>query len=103
MCREEWLETDQYTNCRLGDGRVVINSARWLTAVPEYGAPLETYQAYALNHEVGHQLGFEHELCPEPGQPAPVMLQQTLGLDGCVANGWPYLDGRRYEGPPTDQ
>jgi Protein of unknown function (DUF3152) len=103
MCREDWLETEQYTNCRLNDGRVVINSARWLTAVPEYGAPLETYQAYALNHEVGHQLGFGHELCPGPGEPAPVMQQQTLGLDGCVANGWPYLDGRRYGGPPTDQ
>ena len=103
MCREGWLETEQYTNCRLNDGRVVINSERWLTAVPEYGAPLETYQAYALNHEVGHQLGFGHELCPGPGQPASVMQQQTLGLDGCVANGWPFLDGRRYGGPPTDQ
>src|SRR5690606_1551029 len=24
ICREEWLETGQYTNCRLSDGRVVI-------------------------------------------------------------------------------
>ena len=103
MCREDWLETDGYTNCRLGDGRVVINSDRWLTAVPDYGAPLDTYQAYAVNHEVGHQLGFGHELCPGPGQPAPVMQQQTLGLDGCVANSWPYLDGRRYEGPLTSR
>ena len=101
MCREDWLETDGYTNCRLGDGRVVINSARWLTAVPDYGAPLDIYQAYAVNHEVGHQLGYGHETCPGPGQPAPVMQQQTLGLAGCVANSWPYLDGRRYEGPPT--
>ncbi len=103
MCREDWLETGGYTNCRLQDGRVVINSARWLTAVPGYGAPLETYQAYAVNHEVGHQLGFGHELCPEPGQLAPVMQQQTLGMDGCHANGWPYLAGQRYAGTPTSR
>jgi hypothetical protein len=103
MCREDWLETGGYTNCRLQDGRVVINSARWLTAVPDYGAPLETYQAYAVNHEVGHQLGFGHELCPEPGLPAPVMQQQTLGMDGCGANGWPYLAGQRYAGPPSSR
>jgi Protein of unknown function (DUF3152) len=102
LCRVDFLETDQYTNCRLGDNRVIINSERWLTAVPDYGAGLDVYRAYALNHEVGHQFGYGHELCPSPGVPAPVMQQQTYGLQGCVANGWPFVNGGRYTGPPTD-
>jgi hypothetical protein len=27
------------------------------------------------------------------------MLQQTFGLHGCVANAWPFVNGRRYRGP----
>lgn len=88
---------DRYTNCRNG-ARVVINMDRWTRAVPNYGGSLTAYRQYAINHETGHRLGDGHELCPGPGQPAPVMQQQTLGLHGCVANPWPYLDGRRYRG-----
>lgn len=101
MCWQDGLQTEQFTNCRLGDGRVVINSARWLTGVPDYGAPLAEYRAYVINHEVGHQLGHGHELCPGPGLPAPVMQQQTLGLAGCTAYGWPFRLGARYAGPPA--
>ena len=82
--------TGGYTSCRYGD-RAVINLARWATAVPDYEGDVATYRLYVINHEVGHALGNrEHPPCPGPGQLAPVMQQQTLGLDGCLKNAWPY-------------
>jgi hypothetical protein len=81
--------TGGYTSCRYGD-RAVINLARWATAVPDYQGDIATYRLYVVNHEVGHVLGNGHQPCPGAGQVAPVMQQQTLGLEGCVKNAWPY-------------
>ena len=81
--------TGGYTSCRYAD-RAVINLARWATAVPDYEGDIATYRLYVINHEVGHVLGNGHEPCPGIGRIAPVMQQQTLGLEGCVKNAWPY-------------
>ena len=90
---------EPYSSCQVGS-RAIINISRYVKGIPNYGAPLEAYDQYAVNHEVGHVLGHGHELCPAKGQPAPVMQQQTFDLQGCTANSWPYLDGKRYAGPP---
>ncbi len=81
--------TGGYTSCRYGE-RAVINLARWATAVPHYDGDIATYREYVVNHEVGHVLGNGHVDCPGAGQLAPVMVQQTLDLQGCEKNAWPY-------------
>jgi len=88
---------DRYTSCRNGK-HVVINVARWVNGVPHYAGMLDTYRDYLVNHEIGHRLGYGHELCPAAGQPAPVMQQQTLGMHGCLPHAWPTVDGRAYHG-----
>ncbi|MEU7824178.1 DUF3152 domain-containing protein [Catellatospora sp. NPDC049133] len=96
------LDGVSYTSCRL-PGRVVINLNRWRLSVPDYvngRVELSVYRSYVINHEVGHEFGRNHERCPGRGRPAPTMQQQTYGLRGCRANPWPYLDGKRYAGPP---
>ncbi|MEH1012069.1 DUF3152 domain-containing protein [Micromonospora sp. CPCC 206060] len=106
MCAAGWVNIMvggvPYTSCR-ARGKVIINLDRWRLSVPHFVSatvPLATYRAYVVNHEVGHELGYRHERCPGRGRPAPVMMQQTLFLRGCLANPWPYLSGRRYAGPP---
>lgn len=90
---------EPYTSCQAGQ-TAVINVNRWVKGIPKYGASLTVYRQYAINHEVGHVFGHGHELCPSKGKPAPVMQQQTFSLQGCTANAWPYLNGKRYAGPP---
>ena len=78
-------------SCRVGRD-VIVNDARWRLATPVWtaaGATLADYQHLVVNHETGHWLGFDHLACTGAGQPAPVMQQQSKGLNGCLANPWP--------------
>ena len=61
--------------------RVVINTARWLRGAKAFSNDISSYRQYAINHEVGHALGHGHEGCKESGAPAPVMMQQTFGVN----------------------
>lgn len=71
-------------------GRAVINAERWGQGAHTYGRDLATYREYLISHEVGHALGHHHLTCPEPGRPAPTMVQQTKSLYGCRTNPWPH-------------
>jgi Protein of unknown function (DUF3152) len=76
-------------SCHQG-GVVALNSDRWLHGTESWPGPLDQFRAYAVNHEMGHALGHAHEPCRGSGQLAPVMMQQSKGLEGCLPNGWPY-------------
>ena len=90
LCRP--LQTVGRFSCRQGR-YVVINADRWNLATEEWPTGLDNYRAYVINHEFGHALGHGHAECAGPGEIAPIMQQQTKGLDGCHANPWPYPFG----------
>ncbi|WP_327168599.1 DUF3152 domain-containing protein [Streptomyces subrutilus] len=99
LCEVVTPELVGETNCRAGH-TVVVNLKRWQEGSPQFAGPVEEYRALIVNHEVGHEIGRDHEGCPGPGRPAPAMMQQIRGLLGCTANAWPYAaDGTYLSGP----
>lgn len=82
------LDTAGRLSCRNGSD-VVLNAWRWAFGADSYAGDLEAYRRYVVNHETGHALGYPHVGCPGTGDLAPVMLQQTKGLEGCKPNPWP--------------
>lgn len=77
--------------------KIFIDQDNWQNGVPESGLTLEQYREYVINHEFGHGLGYNHQLCvgaekpqvnSKPGNTlCPVMYQMTRGVpDGGKPN-----------------
>ncbi|NUR73114.1 MAG: DUF3152 domain-containing protein [Hamadaea sp.] len=98
LCGSAGVDTEGVYSCRYGKN-ILINLRRWL-----YGADgftdMPAYRQMVISHETGHFLGFSHMLCPGAGQLAPVMQTQTIALNGCLPNPYPFTeDGRFVMGP----
>ena len=70
----------------LNGGKVWINAMRWTRGSAASKQDLNGYRQYVISHEVGHALGYEHVKCPGAHSPAPIMMQQTLGIGQCTPN-----------------
>lgn len=82
---------DAQYSCRAGR-YVIINQDRWIGATPSWnsaGGSMRDYRHMVVNHETGHWLGHGHAQCSATGQPAAVMQQQSISLQGCSFNAWP--------------
>lgn len=88
---------DTTYSCNVGR-YVIINQDRWLGGTSSWtggGGNLADYRRMVINHETGHWLGHGHTYCSGAGQPATVMQQQSMSLQGCTPNPWP-LAGELY-------
>lgn len=81
-------------NCADVKNKIIyVNPDRYkygeLVKIPEYS--LYDYHTYILNHEIGHILGFDHpsksgDCDCEKNELAPIMCQQSRGLNKCKPN-----------------
>ncbi len=78
---------------------VIIHEGNW-TGHSKSQLPIERYHNYAVNHEVGHALGLDHQSCPIAecerrglkACPASIMQQCTRGAANaapCAESDWP--------------
>jgi hypothetical protein len=78
---------DPALSCAEFNGRHIhLNAKRWLGGAPPSKLALSAYRQYMVTHEMGHILGYDHTRCPGRGVPAPVMVQQTMGIGPCKPN-----------------
>ena len=84
------LDTIGELSCGIEE-TAVLNFKRWATGSQAW-AKIAHYRQYLVNHEVGHVIGYRHDLCAGEGQPATVMVQQTTTTSGCVPEPWPAPD-----------
>ena len=86
------LSVNRFYSCGTPQ-EIVINSDRWFENSPYWPGPLDEYRTMLTNHEVGHGLLLHHSECPRDGAPAPVMMQQSKGMNlngnRCRPNPWP--------------
>lgn len=81
-------DADTGQACTKGDV-VVINAERWKSVAPTYAGDADGYRTYLVNHAIGQLLGKGRANCAGKGKKAPVMMQQSADLRGCIANPWP--------------
>ena len=75
---------DSLSCATLGGNEIWLNANRWMHGAAPSKLPLERYRQYMVSHEMGHSLGYDHVQCTSG--PAPVMMQQTLGIGKCSPN-----------------
>lgn len=90
LCAQVGINVDAVYSCRFGK-TLMINLTRWLNGADGYPVSLADYRSAVINHEMGHFLGFDHMRCTGPGKPGPIMMTQTIDLQGCVPNVHPFL------------
>lgn len=77
----------QNLSCAEMNGKhMYLNSDRWFYGSSKSKQTLDGYRQYVVLHEMGHILGYNHKKCPCKGCPAPIMMQQTLGIGECKPN-----------------
>ncbi len=70
----------------LGGRFMYLNADRWFHGASASKLDLDSYRMYMVSHEIGHILGHDHVQCPCTDCPAPIMMQQTLGIGQCKPN-----------------
>lgn len=83
--KQEGCKDDALSCAVLGGNMIWLNANRWFHGSKESKLSLLEYRQYMVSHEMGHSLGHDHVKCPGSG-PAPIMMQQTLGIGKCTPN-----------------
>jgi hypothetical protein len=81
------LDTASSLSCGIEE-TAVLNFKRWARGSRAW-ANIAYYRQYLVNHEVGHVIGYRHDLCAGEGEHATVMVQQTTTTSGCIPEAWP--------------